>query len=281
MRFKTLRILWQTFHNYRKHLVALAAFGFVGAILEGVGINIAIPLLSFFMGSNSDIVAAGSTITKAVAWFFGVLHLPFTFRYLLGFIVVLFLLRAVSLVAFAYIRGWVTADFLSTETKALLGGTLRASWPFLLKQKIGHLHSTLVRDLQRSATLLETLSQAIQSWTGFTMYLLVAVNISPIMTGATVVGGGLLYLFIRPLFKRTHKAGEEMATTEKGISQFLSESIIGMKSLKAAGAEERAYHSGRGLIERLRELYVQWILVPPVAQEDPKSATEAPKPGGA
>jgi len=254
----TFLVLWRTFRKYRWHVVALVLLGFLSAILEGIGINAAIPLVSFFTGSTNE---ATDFITKAIQGLFVFLHIPFSFRYLLAFILGLFILRAVSVVVFGYIRGWVSADFLGKESEDVLRRTMRASWPFLLKQKIGTLHNTLVRDIQCTGSLLNVVGQVIQSFSGFLMYLLVALNISPMMTLYTLGGGSVLFFVVRPLLRRTRSIAERVALAEKQFSQFLSENIIGMKSIKAAGAETAALKEGSGYIGLLRSLSIRQALV--------------------
>ena len=256
--FSTIRTLFSTFRRYRLHIAALAVFGFLGAILEGIGINAVIPLISFFTGGGGT---ATDFISQSIQSLFSLVGLPFTFRYLLGFILGLFILRAVSMAVFGYIRGWISADFLGAESADMLRRTLRASWPFLLQQKIGTMHNTLVRDIQRSGSLLEVVSQVIQSFTGFFMYLLVAINISLTMTLYTLGAGAILLFVIRPLFLRTRRIAEELASMEKRFAQFLSEHIIGMKSVKAAGAEQAAIAIGQTHVRTLRSLAIRSALV--------------------
>ena len=256
--FSTIRTLFSTFRRYRLHIAALAVFGFLGAILEGIGINAVIPLISFFTGGGGT---ATDFISQSIQSLFSLVGLPFTFRYLLGFILGLFILRAVSMAVFGYIRGWISADFLGAESADMLRRTLRASWPFLLQQKIGTMHNTLVRDIQRSGSLLEVVSQVIQSFTGFFMYLLVAINISLTMTLYTLGAGAILLFVIRPLFRRTRRIAEELSRVEKRFAQFLSEHIIGMKSVKAAGAEQAAIAIGQTHVRTLRSLAIRSALV--------------------
>ncbi len=233
-------------------------FGFLSAILEGIGINAVIPLISFFNGASG-----GPTdfITHAIQTLFGFLHIPFSFRYLLGFILGLFILRAVSMVVFGYIRGWIGADFLGKESEEVLRHTLLSSWPFLLKQKIGTMHNTLVRDIQQTGGVLGGVAQLVQSFSGFLMYLLVAINISPTMTFYTLGGGVVVLFVVRPLLRRTRNISEKITSLEKQFSQFLSEHIIGMKSIKAAGAEHVALVGGTTHIRLLRELSIRQALV--------------------
>ena len=258
MTLSTASIIWRTFKKYRLHMGLLVVLGFMGAILEGIGINAAVPLLSFLLDGQSTPLDG---ITQIIKGFFAMLGLPFTFRFLLGFIVVLFLTRAVALAVFGYLRGWIIADFLYHETGAIMSKLFAASWPFLLQQKLGVVHSTMIRDLQRTSTLLGSVSQAIQSFTGFFIYLLVALNISPIMTLFTLIGGGVLLLVVRPFLSRTRRAGEEMSGTEKLLSQFITEHTMGMKSLKASGLQVRAMEAGDRLLALLRRLQIRLALV--------------------
>ena len=252
-----LSVLWCTFARYRRYIAVLVVLGFFGAIVEGIGINAAIPLISFLIsgGAPTDVI---SRTVEAVFHFF---HVPFTFRYLLGFIVALFIVRAVTMVAFGYVRGWISSNFLSTKSKNLLHRTFSASWPFLLRQKLGHVQYTLTREIQNVGSLLEGLGQVIQSFTGFFMYLMVALNISPTVTLSALTAGAALLLLARPFVKRMHRSVAEIAYTEKQLSHFLGEHVLGMKVIKAAGAESVAYSYSKNLFNRMRDLSLRLVLV--------------------
>lgn len=256
---ETISTLWNAFGRYRWHIVALAVFGVLSALLEGIGINAAIPLLSFFNGGGGGV--ATDFITKNIQGLFNFFSVPFSFRYLLGFILFLFILRAISAVVFGYIRGWIGADFLGKESEDVLRRVLLSSWPFSLKQKIGTMHNTLVRDIQQSGYLLSSVAQIVQSFSGFLMYLLVAINISPTMTLYTLGGGTILLFLLRPFLRRAKNIGNQVARVEKSFSQFLSEHIIGMKSIKSAGVERAAIADGVKHIHILRSLSIQQTLV--------------------
>ena len=80
---------------------------------------------------------------------------------------------------------------------------------FLLKQKIGTMHNTLVRDIQQTGGVLGGVAQLVQSFSGFLMYLLVAINISPTMTFYTLGGGVVVLFVVRPLLRRTRNISEK------------------------------------------------------------------------
>ncbi|TSC69634.1 MAG: ATP-binding cassette, subfamily C, bacterial [Parcubacteria group bacterium Gr01-1014_56] len=255
---ETTKVLYTNFSRYRWHMLVLVVLGFLGAILEGIGINAVIPLISFFTGGGGE---STDFISTAIRNLFGFFSIPFTFRFLLSFILTLFILRAVAVVVFGYIRGWVTTDYMCDESESMLRRTMLASWPFLLKQKLGTLHNVLVRDIQRSSALLEIVGQIIQSLSGFSMYLLVAINISPITTLYTLIGGAVLVLFGRPLLIRNRRTADLVIQQEKLFSQFLSEHIIGTKSIKAAGVERLAIRQGNTYLRALRALSLRMALI--------------------
>lgn len=239
-------------------MLVLVLLAVLSPLLEGIGINALIPLISFFqggVGSNPDV------ITRAIQGMFAFFSIPFTFRYLLVFIFSLFIIRAVSVVVFGYVRGWVNADFLSKESGEVMRSTLLATWPFMLQQKIGSMHNTLVRDVQQAGSLMGAAVQILQSFSGFLMYLLVAINIAPAMTTYAIVGGGFLFLVLRPLLRRTRIIGQRAASAEKQFAQFLSEHIIAMKAVKAAGVERAAINDGTKHIRLLRDLSIRQYLI--------------------
>lgn len=253
----TIKTLWSAFGKYRWHVVALVVFGILSALLEGIGINAVVPLMSFFMGGGGT---ATDFITQTIQGLFAFLHIPFSFRYLLGFILCIFIARAVSVVVFGYIRGWINADFLGKESEEVMRKTLLSSWSFSLKQKIGTMHNTLVRDVQQTGGLLGAVAQIVQSLSGFLMYLLVAVNISPTMTFYALIGGVALLFLLKPFLRHTQRLGEQAAGVEKQFAQFLSEHIIGMKAIKAAGVERNAITNGSAHIRLLRYISIRQSL---------------------
>lgn len=256
--FKNLAVLWRTFRSYHWQIIVLVALGILGAALDGIGINAVIPLISFYTDAGS-----GPTdfISRAIESLFSFLHIPFTFRYLLAFILGLFFSRAIVMTVSGYIRGWISADFLGKESESMLGRMLHASWPFLLKQKIGTLQATLVRDIQRTENLLQVFGQIIQSFSGFFIYLIIATNISPVMTVSTLIASVILLFVVRPLSLRAQATANLVVATEKSYTHFLSEHIIGAKVVKAAGVEERALENGGTLVQMLRKLSIRSTLI--------------------
>lgn len=252
---KTLYVLNQTFKRYRKHLIALAVLGVMSAVLDGIGINAVIPLFSFLIGNNTP--PSLNFISNAIQQIFGFFGVPFTFRSLLIFITLLFLTRAVAIAVFTYIRARITASFMFRETSEMLSETLHAKWAFLAKQKGGYLQNTLFWDVRQSTSLLDTVAQFIQSGTGFIIYFFVALSISPTITIITLGIGAVLLFGLQPLVRKTMILGEEKSIFEKKFTNYLTEHIGGLKTVKASGVGQKVIEVGRSSLEQLRVVYVK------------------------
>lgn len=258
-RIRAFTVLVRTFGGYRRNLGVLVVLGFLGAILDGIGITMIIPFVSFLSGGIAS--APADLITRIVQQAFTLIGLPFEFRILLVFMAVLFSTRAAALIAFSYIRARIGANFMGTEMGYLFSGTLTARWPFLLKQEGGYLQNTMFWDVKRSASLLDVIAQAAQSWSGFLVYLLIAFTISPMITGVTVLAAGLFLFLFKPLVRKTGVLAETTSINEKLFSQHLIEHLGGLKNIKVYGKEKAVYETGKIYLVRLQDAFARSALV--------------------
>lgn len=258
-RARVLSVLVRTFGGYRRNLVVLVILGFLGAALDGIGISMIIPFVTFLSGGLAS--APVDLITRTVQQAFAFVGLPFEFRILLVFMAALFITRAVALIAFSYVRARISANFMGTEMGYLFSGTLTARWPFLLKQEGGYLQNTMFWDVKRAANLLDVIAQAAQSWSGCLVYLLVALTISPTITSVTVVAAGLFLFLFKPLVQKTRVLAEETSKNEKLFSQHLMEHLGGLKNIKVYGKESAVYDTGKVFLVRLQDAYSRSALV--------------------
>ncbi len=252
-------ILVRTFKNYRRSLVILVVLGFVGAILDGIGINLIVPFISFLNGGIAS--APTDAITAGVQKLFSVLGVPFQFQYLLIAIAGLFMFRAVALIGFSTVRARIAANFIRVETEFLLRHTLRAGWPYLRGEKAGYLQNSIFWDVRRTSNLLDVVAQSVQSWSGCLVYLIVALNISPMITSVTVLGGVVFLLFFRPLIKKTQRLAETTSTSEKQFTSHLIESLGGLKTIKAYGTETSVANAGTSSLYALTDAYARSAMV--------------------
>ena len=253
-----IRLSRQAYGKYKPQIVVLIILGFIGGLLEGIGINALIPLFSFVIGKSQGPTDTISIYIEKLFLFFG---FSFNLRYLLIFICLLFVVKAILLVIFSYIKVKITADYEAQTRNSLFKATLNAGWPYLLKQKLGYLETILMVDVRRSTTMFERLSGMIMMGTSLLVYVVVAINISLNITLTTLALGGVLFLLFKPLMYKTRGAATKAAKVNKEVLHFVSENIIGMKAVKAMHLNDKIINKGKEYFYYLRELHVQVYLL--------------------
>ncbi len=242
---KILDLSQRSFGKYKLQIVILTALGFLGGLLEGVGVNAIIPLFSFLTNNKNQ---GDDAITEVIKKIFLYFDINFGLKYLLIFISVLFITKAFVLILSGYIGAKIATDYEEQTRNNLFKKILKASWPHLLKQKLGHLENVLMIDVERGGILLLQISNTIIILMSLLTYILVAVNISFYITLITLILGGLFFLLFKPLIYRTRTIGYRISTLNKKITHFVNENIVGMKTVKILSIE-------RIIIEKIKVLF--------------------------
>lgn len=259
----------RAFGRYRWQIVTLTALGFMGGLLEGIGINAVIPLFSFIIGGEQG----DDFISQAIRRIFEYAHVDFNLTFLLLFIVLMFILKAATMATFVYIKIKINVDYAERTRDELFRTTLASSWGHLLNQKLGHLEMILMNDVTRGAHMLQLISSFIMITTGLTMYVVVALNISVSITLLTLALGGVFFLLFKPLMYRTRMAAYQTAVMNKDVNHYVSENVLGAKTVKSMFAGSAVAQKGSEYFSRLKELNrtvfmlsnISSILVQPVS----------------
>ncbi|MBI5456422.1 ABC transporter ATP-binding protein [Candidatus Kaiserbacteria bacterium] len=244
-----LRLAMKAYRPYRTQIVVLTLLGFLSGILEGIGINAVIPLLSSALGMQN---AATDSLSLLLKDFFAFIHVPFVPRYMLALIVILFIGKSAVMLLLTYIQAVITMEYERTTRSKLFGMVLSASWPYLLKQKLGNLETALMIDVPSATALLTKIVFSITLVTSLIMYLIVAFSISPVVTLSTIVLGLLTFVTLRPLMDRVHRASTLRTVVFRDTLHHVTEHVGGLKTVKAYGAEASAIQKGEGLFEEIR-----------------------------
>jgi len=243
------KLLNEGFGRYKPQILILSALGFVSGLLEVVGINAIIPLFSFITNNSQP---GTDLVSRSIAYFFSVIHIPLSIASLLVFIIILFLLKSAILIGFHHINNVITADYERQTRDELFTLTLTAHWPFLMKQKIGHLEKVLMTDITQGTMLLKYLSGFILLASSLVMYVLVAFSNSAMITGMTLAMGAVMFLVLKPILSRTKRIAYEFVESNKIISNLINEHMIGVKTVKAAGQERPIAARADELFRRIR-----------------------------
>lgn len=251
---RVLRVLWQAFGEYKVLLFLLVFLSFVSGILEGIGINAIIPLFSFIDPNQAP---GNDILSQGIARFFTLLHIGYTIRSLLIFIILLFVVKAFVLFWTTYIGARITYDYEKETRTKLLRASLYADWPYVSKQKLGYLDQILTNDLTRGSNLFLYVSALILVVVNTIVYSLLVVNVSiAIALSTLVLGIGGIWAF-RALFRRGRMLSEKVAAIFKDVAHYINQNVLGMKTVKAMIAERSVLGRANLYFERLRLFHMK------------------------
>ena len=233
--FRISRMLFRTFRRYRWRFLLLTILGLAAGIFGGVGITAVIPLFSMFSGSEAASVPDG--ITHLITKLFSIFHLPLTPAFLLCFIVLIFIAKASVQFLSRYLTDKNSLEFAERMQQSLFSNTLQASWPHLVRQKVGYLERFILNYARNAAGMIGLVGSTIMLSTSMAMYSAVALSISVPITFATIGFGALLFLVVKPVFAKTRRLTTRLSLLEKITNHYITESIIGMKLVKAFRSE--------------------------------------------
>ncbi len=241
----------RAFGQYKIQIITLTVLGFLSGLLEGIGVNALIPLFSFMMGDGNETT---DIITRYIQKFFEMTQFDFNLKYLLVFIVVLFIFKAIIILLFNYIRIKIDTDYEERTRRNLFKSVLGAQWSYLLQQKIGYLETVLMTDAVRGSLLLRQISNVIMILTGLIMYTLVAINISFTITLITLALGGFFFLLFKPLMYKTRVYAARTSQANKEVAHYVNENILGMKSIKSMQVGHAVMKRAQGYFVELKKL---------------------------
>lgn len=253
-----LKFVWKLFGQHKLQVGILTGLGILGGFLEAVGVNALIPLFSLAVKNQGG---PTDKISLMIQGFLGFLGLEFSLRNLLIFIVLLFVFKAVVVFFSNYVSTKITANYRLKQRNSLFEKTILANWSFLLKQKVGHLEKILVEDAGTSASVLSFASASIILLTSLLMYVLVAFNISPVITLITLSFGGLVFLLFKPFIYRTRELARKTIILDKELAHHINENLIGIKNIKALGAEKALTKKSFNYFSQLKDLGIRASLL--------------------
>ena len=244
----------QAFGRYKFWIIALTILGFLSGLLEGIGVNALIPLFSFAIGKDQ-----GGTdfVSLQITKFFQLFNVTFSVRSLLIFIALLFVLKSILVVYLNYRKIKITTDYEEQTRQNLFNNMLSTAWPHLLKQKLGHLESILTFDVPAASSLLNQISSVLMAATELAVYAFIAINISAPITFLTLGLGIILLFLLNPLYVRLKAIAYERIQTNKKALHYISESIVGIKTLKAMLVESGVVEKGREYFRKFRDQSVR------------------------
>ncbi|MDP2705007.1 MAG: ABC transporter ATP-binding protein [bacterium] len=254
----------KAFKGYGSRIFMLATLGFLVGIFEGIGITALAPLFYFFNGETEP---PTDLVSETIARLFSFLHLPFSLPAILIFIVSLFILKFITSVFYTYFLTRIQTGYELKTVHNLLKNTLEANWPYLVNQKLGKLETLVKIDTHYCGEMLQATSRILMMFATLFAYLLLSLNISQAVTAGAFVFGAVVLFLYKPLFSFARSISRHISELNVSIAHHINESLIGLKTIKALGAEEKVILRGNDLFNRLRNKQLRLTLFSKITTE--------------
>lgn len=245
----------RAFGHQKRSILFLTILGFVNGVIAGIGINTLIPIFSLVSG-KSDILGT-DVITRQIQSLFIFLGIDFRLKYLLVFVCLLFIFQSAVFLFSNFFIQTITANYERRLRELLFSKTVKADWPYLLKQRVGYLETVINNDVKYGTVILTGVSGLIITLTSLLIYVIVAISISFKVTAFTFIFGIIYLVLTRPFLVRTKKAGLNTSRMYKEVSNFINENIGGMKTIKVFSAENVINEIAKKKFKILRDLRVE------------------------
>lgn len=247
-------LIKDSFWNYRFKFILMVILGFISGLFGGIGVGALIPLFSLL---TKEKTTETDLVSKTVEKFFSFVHIEYSVFFLVAFIVLVFVLKAIVIYMTYHMNQKLSTNYEKDARSELFKKTLKADWPHLLEQKIGYLESVLIEDIHASSGIFMSLSGVIMTSTSIIVYALVAINISLPITLLTFGIGIVGLIFLKPLFYKIRKTNHDLSLAGKYFVHHVSEHMIGAKTVKTMAVENEIIEVGNKYFEDFRRMRVK------------------------
>lgn len=234
--------LYKGYKEYKLAIIILTILGFISALFEGIGVNALIPLFSFIINGKAG---GDDKISKIIEKLFLFFNVEFRLKYLLVFISLLFILKAIIFVWCEYIRIKISADYEERVRNQLFGKFINADWPYLLKQKLGHLQTILMINVSTASSILSYISSFINLLTSLIIYTIIAFNINLKITFFSLILSGIFFIGFLPFIRKIRNFSYSMENANREIGHHINENILGMKTVKVMSVADQIINDAK------------------------------------
>ena len=255
--YKLLQLFNQTFGSYKLQIIGIAVLSFVNSLLEGIGISTLIPIFSFVA---KDDVKGADFISRVVENFFNFLHVDFTLKSLLIFIIAIFIIKVITLFLVRYITARVTTNYQTNSQISILKRIVQSDWPHLSKQKLGHLDQILTTNIASVSVLFFCFSTFALVAAKIVIYSVIVFKISVAISLLTFALGLMSFFIFKPWFHRSKNLAKKTESLNRLTSHYTNENVLGMKIVKSMSVEKAILAKASQYFETMKQLNISMIV---------------------
>lgn len=239
----------------RRRLALILALAALGALTEGIGFVLLIPLLAVVVGKSDG---TEGLLSPAAHWLEAQGMQPSLGALLAGF-ALLVILRALAdyVRVIASMRQSIAiVDGLRERAFAAL---LAADWRVLARMRLSDTRAMLISEIDRTAIAIDQLGALVRIAIGLIAIGLAALAISPLVAAAGALAGAVVFALYGGMRRRARSLGEALGKQYRAVHGLLEENLDALRAIKSFGKEAAARERVLGGFRALREVRVRFM----------------------
>ena len=221
-----------------RDIAILLTLNLTAAVFESIGLSIFLPLIQIAAGGDKALEGGGNRIVAMVERGLGFFGIPVTFEFLLLTIIVLMLVRQVFVFLRSAVWTVIQERVRNFMREQLFETYVHADMAYHDSVTSGQFINSFVTETRlASIAIFGPISMINMAMIG-SIYLLLMLWASPNMTLISLATLGVAVILLLQIMSISRRAGVELASTNRGITDFLVQRIGSLRLLRLSGTED-------------------------------------------
>ena len=230
-----------------KLVVFIVLFGFVTAVLEGIGMSFILPVIEVAQNGTPSDDASG--IIGAFVALYEMFDIPFTLEYIVAGLVSVITVRYAASFVVAYLREYLRTQYIRELQRSAYNAALGARITFFDTRGSDEILNAIITQTFYAGRSIKRVVQLFQQTLLSLMYLTIAFYLAPMLTVmAAVLLGGMTYL-VRNVIEPGYDIGDRVAEANERIQETVQAGTQGIRAVKLFGLRESFFGSFEEAVE--------------------------------
>lgn len=221
---------------YRARSAVMLACLVLAGFAEGIGLATLLPILEL-LSQQSTLGSTESSVTILVRDLLALAGLAPSIGAMLSLLVVAILIKAVLVLLAMLQTGYTVAQVTTDLRLRVIRAVLGAEWRYFIEHPIGTVANAIATESQRAAQAYYAACLMAAEVVQVGVYAALAFAVSPTVTLIALAATPPLFLLFKPMVRYAKRAGQEQTDLQKRILAWVTNSLQGIKPIKAMGRE--------------------------------------------
>ena len=219
----------------------LIGLGLVVAVLEGIGLTFIIPVIEIIQADEP--VAEADGLMAVFLSLYQMLGVPFTLGFVIGGVAVVMTLRYTSSFMYSWFRRMLRYNYQRHLQKRAFDSALEARMEYFDTEGSDEILNTIITEASTAAGVINKIVKTLNSVFLTSVYLIIALWISPLLTVVAIGVLGLITFVLRYAVNPGYEIGDLVADANERRHQSAQAGMIGIRDIRIFNLTDEIYEN--------------------------------------